>query len=58
MAFNRGDVVLIPFPYTDLSAAKTLVQSIAEKSVAAIVSFDASHTPGANVERLKELLGG
>ncbi|MGH9832747.1 MAG: type II toxin-antitoxin system PemK/MazF family toxin [Blastocatellia bacterium] len=167
MAFNRGDVVLIPFPYTDLSAAKTrpavivsgstyhgvrselllayvssqvlkahplldyvltdlkaaglpkpsfvrpkvaaieptlvvhqvgqlaaqdllevdrrlrqalsltetalmdvvaevdlmtqppaLVQSIAEKSVAAIVSFDTSHTAGANVERLKELLGG
>ncbi len=23
MAFNRGDVVLIPFPYTDLSAIKT-----------------------------------
>ena len=23
MAFRRGDVVLIPFPYTDLSAAKT-----------------------------------
>lgn len=23
MAFNRGDVVLIPFPYTNLSAAKT-----------------------------------
>lgn len=23
MAFNRGDVVLIPFPYTDLSATKT-----------------------------------
>jgi mRNA interferase MazF len=167
MAFNRGDVVLIPFPYTDLSAAKTrpavvvsgstyhsvrselllayvssqvlkahplldyvltdlkaaglpkpsfvrpkvaaieptlvvhqvgqlaaqdllevdrrlrqalsltetalmdvvaevdlmtqplaLVQSIAEKSVAAIVAFDASHAPGANVERLKELLEG
>ena len=23
MAFQRGDVVLIPFPYTDLSATKT-----------------------------------
>jgi len=23
MAFQRGDVVLIPFPYTDLSASKT-----------------------------------
>ncbi len=23
MAFRRGDVVLIPFPYTDLSATKT-----------------------------------
>jgi mRNA interferase MazF len=23
MAFRRGDVVLVPFPYTDLSAAKT-----------------------------------
>jgi len=23
MAFRRGDVILIPFPYTDLSAAKT-----------------------------------
>jgi len=23
MAFRRSDVVLIPFPYTDLSAAKT-----------------------------------
>ena len=23
MAYNRGDVVLIPFPFSDLSAAKT-----------------------------------
>ena len=23
MAFQKGDIVLIPFPYTDLSAAKT-----------------------------------
>ena len=23
MAFQRGDVVLIPFPYTDLSTSKT-----------------------------------
>jgi mRNA interferase MazF len=23
MAFQRGDVVLVPFPFTDLSAAKT-----------------------------------
>lgn len=35
MAFQRGDVVLIPFPYTDLSAAKT--------RPAVIVSSNAYH---------------
>ncbi len=33
MAFQRGDVVLIPFPYTDLSATKarpTVVVSVPE----------------------------
>ncbi len=34
-----------------------LVQSIAEKSVTAVASFDASHAPEASVERLKKLLG-
>jgi len=36
MAFRRGDVVLIPFPYTDLSAAKT--------RPAIVVSSDIYHT--------------
>lgn len=35
MAFRRGDVVLIPFPYTDLSAAKT--------RPAVVVSSEAYH---------------
>jgi mRNA interferase MazF len=36
MAFQRGDVVLIPFPYTDLSASKT--------RPAVVVSSDIYHT--------------
>jgi len=36
MAFQRSDVVLIPFPYTDLSAAKT--------RPAVVVSSGAYHT--------------
>ena len=36
MAFNRGDVVLIPFPYTDLSAVKT--------RPAVVVSSDLYHS--------------
>ncbi len=36
MAFRRGDVVLIPFPYTDLSASKT--------RPAVVVSSDIYHT--------------
>jgi mRNA interferase MazF len=131
MAFNRGDVVLIPIPYTDLSATKTrpavivssssylpkpsfvrpkvaaieptlvvhqagqlvaqdllevdrrlrqamsltdtaladviaevdlgtqspeLVQSMAEKSLKAVVVFGTRQTPGINIERLKEML--
>lgn len=36
MAFRRGDVILIPFPYTDLSATKT--------RPAVVVSSDAYHT--------------
>jgi mRNA interferase MazF len=35
MVFQRGDVVLIPFPYTDLSATKTLP--------AVVVSSDLYH---------------
>ena len=35
MAFRRGDVVLVPFPYTDLTAAKT--------RPAVIVSSDRYH---------------
>jgi mRNA interferase MazF len=35
MAFRRGDVVLIPFPFTDLSAAKT--------RAAVVVSSDLYH---------------
>lgn len=37
MAFQRGDVVLIPFPFTDLTATKTrptvMVSSVAYQSV-------------------------
>lgn len=36
MAFHRGDIVLIPFPYTDLSAVKT--------RPAVVVSSDLYHT--------------
>jgi mRNA interferase MazF len=36
MAFQRGDVVLIPFPYTDLAATKT--------RPAVVVSSDRYHT--------------
>jgi len=36
MAFKKGEVVLIPFPYTDLSASKT--------RPAVIVSSDNYHT--------------
>ncbi len=36
MAFQRGDVVLIPFPYTDLSASKT--------RPTVVVSSDLYHT--------------
>jgi hypothetical protein len=34
-----------------------LVQTMAEKSVGAIISFTASSTPGVNRERLRQLLG-
>lgn len=33
MAFRRGDVVLIPFPYTDLSATKTRPAVVASSDV-------------------------
>ncbi|HEV8716307.1 MAG TPA: type II toxin-antitoxin system PemK/MazF family toxin [Candidatus Binatia bacterium] len=33
MAFSRGDVVLIPFPYTDLSTAKTRPAVVVSSSV-------------------------
>jgi mRNA interferase MazF len=36
MAFHRGDIVLIPFPFADLSAAKT--------RPAVVVSSDVYHT--------------
>jgi mRNA interferase MazF len=38
MAYQRGDVVLIPFPYSDLSAAKT--------RPALIVSIDSFNASG------------
>jgi len=33
------------------------VQTLAEKALAAITSFAAAHTPGTNIERLRQLLG-
>jgi mRNA interferase MazF len=33
MAFRRGEVVLIPFPYTDLSAAKTRPAVVVSSSI-------------------------
>lgn len=93
MEFRRGDVVLIPFPYTDLSASKTrpavvvssdtyhatrselllayvssrtsqanptidyvLADWLAEKSVAAAVSFASAGDPGVDLGRLRGLL--
>jgi mRNA interferase MazF len=41
MAFRRGDVVLIPFPYTDLSASKT--------RPAVVVSSEIYHTARSEV---------
>jgi mRNA interferase MazF len=41
MAFRRGDVVLIPFPYTDLSASKT--------RPAVVVSSDIYHATRAEL---------
>lgn len=55
MAFKRGDIVLIPFPYTDLSAAKTrpavvvssdLYQSARPEVLLAYVSSQISQANG------------
>ena len=39
MAFQRGDIVLIPFPFTDLSATKTRPAVIISSSVLSSRSF-------------------
>ena len=46
MVYEKGDVVLIPFP----------VQTLAEKSINAIKSLVAANTKGSDLERLRKLL--
>jgi len=48
MAPRRGDVVLIPFPYTNLSASKTRPA----------VSYASAGKSGVDPDRLRELLSG
>lgn|GEM_PF-5723574 len=59
MAFQRGDVVLVPFhrEVDFMTQPTAVVQTLAEESLTAAIAFAATHTPGVNIERLKQLLG-
>ena len=54
MAYQRGDFVLLPFPFTDLSAAKTRPAVVVSSEIYGYLVK--VRTVGIGLQRLRELL--